>query len=178
MKIALFNTVLLSLVLPVLSFAYEEEAVISTILAYALSAHVILGLVGVMAIYVVWMGLLRKKLNISFLKWTSIVSLVSFVASWLSGGYYYVLHYGGFVKPVIKAGDYAWAHSFVTETKEHVFLILPFLVAVVLVGLFIGEDDIKKNDGLRKGIVYTAGLATIIGVLITLGGIIISGAVR
>src|SRR3989344_2053413 len=52
---------------------------------------------------------------------------ILFFASWIIGGYYYVQYYGPDVKPVINAGSEPWAHKVFTETKEHVFLFLPFL---------------------------------------------------
>jgi len=149
-----------------------------TTLIIALITHIILGLVGIMALYMVWMGLLKKSPKIDFLKWASVVSAVSFFASWLSGGYYYVLYYGGVVKPVIKAGEYAWAHSIVMETKEHIFLFLPVATVFLAIALFARGSDLEKSPALKRSLVYVAGISTLIAIAITLGGIIISGSVR
>jgi len=149
-----------------------------TTLITALVAHIVFGLIGTMALYMMWMGLLKKSPKVDFLKWTSVVSAVSFFVSWFSGGYYYVLYYGGTVKPVIKAGDYAWAHSIVTETKEHIFLFLPVVAIFLTATLFARGSDLEKSPALKRALVYVVGIATIIAIAIALGGIIISGAAR
>lgn len=61
----------------------------------------------------------------------ALVGLILLLSAWIVGGYYYVTYYGQVVKPVIKEGPLPWAHSVVMETKEHVFLFLPFLSIVV-----------------------------------------------
>lgn len=54
--------------------------------------------------------------------------------SWLVGGYYYVVHYGTQVKPVIIAqtSTLKWAHKIVIEFKEHLFLFIPILTVAAL----------------------------------------------
>jgi len=162
---------------PVSVLAANGEVVVS-IFRYALAAHVILGVIGVMLLYMVWMGLLKRAPRIKFLVWSSFAALVSILASWGSALAYYVHFYGENVKPVIKAGEYSWAHSLVTETKEHVFLVLPFLAFILFITLFLRGDKLETEEGLKKGLVYVAGLAAIIGILITLAGVVISGAAR
>jgi len=77
----------------------------------ALIAHVVIGLVGVGASYAVVMQLLRRQIPLGWLRWTSSVAFFSYVLSWLTGGFYYVVRYGSEVKPVIKAGPYPWGDS-------------------------------------------------------------------
>src|SRR3989344_4812970 len=48
------------------------------------------------------------------------IGLVSFVITWIIGGYYYVKFYGSLVKPIIKAGSAPWAHAIAMEAKEHI----------------------------------------------------------
>ena len=103
----------------------------NSFLIFTLVAHIILGLIAIAALYAVWMGLLKKRLAARFLAWSAWISAISFFLSWLSGGYYYVVHYGKAVKPLIKAGPYPWAHTVVMEAKEHIFLFLPFCALVV-----------------------------------------------
>ncbi|MBI2096914.1 MAG: hypothetical protein HYT40_02040, partial [Candidatus Sungbacteria bacterium] len=55
---------------------------------------------------------------------TAAVGVLAFIASWLAGGYYYVVYYGTLVKPVIKSGAASWAHNIIMETKEHIFLFV------------------------------------------------------
>jgi len=67
----------------------------------------------------------------------SLAGLLLLVTSWIVGGYYYVTTYGGAVKPVIIGSEYAWAHSVVMEAKEHIFLLIPLMAAVVVVSLLV-----------------------------------------
>jgi len=150
----------------------------STLLAYLLVAHIILGLIGIGAFYAVWMGLLKKVSKFAFLLWSSLLGFLSFIASWLAGGYYYVEYYGGAVKPIIKAGTYPWAHSVVMETKEHLFLFLPILAALVFLSLALLKEAALENQGIKKALAYIAGFIVIMGIVITLGGVLISGAAR
>jgi len=78
------------------------------------------------------------------------IALILFLTSWASGAYYYVIHYGKNVKPIIVAGSYPWAHTFFMEAKEHVFLIIPFLALVlwlVSAGLGIAQTPLTATVG-------------------------------
>ena len=112
-----------------------------------LVAHIILGLIGIGAFYAVWMGLLKKVPKLAFLFWASLLGFLSFIASWLTGGYYYVEYYGGAVKPIIKAGEYPWAHLVVMEAKDVIFLFLPILGFCLLYGL--GVERLVLRPGAR-----------------------------
>ncbi len=148
-------------------------------LKFLLSAHVILGLLGIILFAAVGLGLLRERLSLKSLRKQSLWGTVFFVLSWLTGGYYYVAYYGKAVRGVIKAGQYPWAHSVFMEAKEHIFLFLPFLALAVVAGLstLLGE----KRDGdawLRGQLSFVTGVIVVLGILITLSGVVISGAVR
>lgn len=138
--------------------------------------HVMLGLIGVAFLVVVLVGLLRKNINIKLLKISSLLSLLSFLGSWFLGGYYYVTYYGKAVKPTIKAGDYRWAHSVIMETKEHVFLFIPFLVAISFLVILLEGDRLNIDSKLKKALILVVASAVVLGVLIMLAGVVISGA--
>lgn len=140
--------------------------------------HIIFGLAGVIAFYAVWMGLLKKELNGKFLKRSSFWGAVLIVLSWISGGYYYWDYYGTAVKTVIKAGPYPWAHAVFMEGKEHVFLFLPFLTVLAAVIIWHSTDELDRNPVLKKELAVLTGVITALGIIITLSGTIISGAVR
>jgi len=150
----------------------------SPFLAYLLIAHIIIGLIGIIAFYAVWMGLLKKESNIKFLFWSSFVGFLSFILSWIAGGYYYVEYYGGAVKPVIKAGEYSWAHLIVMETKEHIFLFLPILAALVFLTFAFLKERAIQDHGIKRSLAFIAGFIAVCGIAITLSGLIISGAAR
>jgi hypothetical protein len=96
---------------------------------------------------------------------------------WLTfivGGYWYVNYYAP-EKAIIKAGPWPFAHSFIMETKEHVFLSLLLLATWLPIA---ASGDIVDNPGLRKVVLWIAALL----VLMTLGmegaGAIISMGVK
>ena len=151
---------------------------ITPLLTFSLITHVILGIVAVAASYAVWLELLKKSPSLSFLKKSSLISFFSYLLSWLSGGYYYVVYYGDIQKPKIIAGAYPWAHKIFTEAKEHIFLFLPFTALALLLILWKAGGDLPQNELLRKWAVFLAATITVIGILIALAGIIISGATR
>lgn len=149
-----------------------------TITTISLITHVLVGLVGVMASYATLMGLLKRKPSIKFIQGASLVAFVSYFISWVTAAYYYVTHYGSVVKPIIKAGEYPWAHSLVTETKEHVFLFLPVVSFLIfLTALYLG-DLLRERPPLRKALTLIVLATVMIGIFITFSGIIISGAAR
>lgn len=147
-------------------------------LVYNLIAHIVLGLIGVIAFYAAWMILLKEK---SALKWPKILSLVgalSFWGSWITGGYYYVKFYGKAVKPIILSGKYPWAHTVITESKEHIFLILPFLSIAVFLLLWMLEKKIQNDEGVKKWAAYLSGLIFALSAIIAFAGVAISSAVK
>lgn len=79
--------------------------------------------------------------------------------SWILGGYHYLGDYQGLVKPVIKAGPVPWAHSVITETKEHVFIFIPFLAIaawsiIKAYGIaLIGDRKLKLATLLLSGLI-------------------------
>ncbi|EKD78686.1 MAG: hypothetical protein ACD_41C00299G0011 [uncultured bacterium] len=142
------------------------------LLATMLVLHVLLGVIGTMSAYVVWRELLRSQPRPSWLKWYSLTTWVTWLGAWLAGGYYYVFYYGEQVKPVIKAGEYAWAHSVVTEWKEHVFLFLPFLA-------FATWFELRSSQLThQRALVWSSGVMWLLSLCITAAGVLISGAVQ
>lgn len=105
------------------------------------------------------------------------VGVIAFIASWIVGGYYYVVYYGTLVKPVIKAGVAPWVHNIVMETKEHIFL---FVVPLAMTALFITllpKDELERHK-LRTPTLWLCGVVAGLGFLIGLMGFMISAAAR
>lgn len=150
----------------------------TTFIQGTLIAHVLLGVIGTMAVYGVWLALLKKTPSVKLLKGVSLTAFLSFLFSWFSGGYYYVVYYGDIVKPKILAGKYPWAHQIITEAKEHIFLFLPFATLALLVAVWKLGDRLAVDENLRKRMTLLAGVLTAVAVFITLAGIIISGGAR
>lgn len=149
-----------------------------SLITLTLIAHVIIGLVGVIASYAVLMGLLKRNVSLSFVKNSALIAFVSYVASWILGGYYYVLYYGGNVKPIIKGGDYPWAHAIFMEAKEHIFLFLPFLSLSLFLAIVASGDLNLNNKPIKKVLAVLAGVIAVLGIFIALSGVVISGAAR
>ncbi len=148
----------------------------STLLASALILHVVLGLIALACIHFALMQLIRREPPYSLVSKSSFLSAIFFLISWLTGAYYYVTYYGGAVKPRILAGAYPWAHQVMMESKEHIFLLIPFLViAVWLTSRALqGTGDAR----LKVAVSVAAGMALALGTLVAAAGILVSGAVR
>ena len=108
---------------------------------------------------------------------TALIGVLAFVASWIAGGYYYVVFYGTLVKPVIKEGLAPWAHNIIMEVKEHIFLfIIPVAITVLFITLL--SDDEIDNLGLRQVSVALTMIVAGLGLLIGAMGFVISAAAR
>lgn len=148
----------------------------SGIISITLISHVILGLVGFMATYAILMALFKREPSIKVLRVSSIVAFLSYLLSWFSGGYYYVLHYGSEVKPLVKGGDNPWAHAFFMEVKEHVFLLLPIITFMLLLVFFLRGEEVVSGGKLKRAVIYLTVLAALITLFTTASGILISGS--
>jgi hypothetical protein len=148
------------------------------LISLALITHVLVGLVGIMASGAVVMELVKRAGSLSFLRYAAAVAFLSYLLSWLSGGYYYVVHYGSEVKPIIKAGDYPWAHAVLMESKEHIFLFLPILSFVTVLLVLCFGKSLEDNPAVKRALVALSSVVFLIGIFITLSGVVISGAAR
>lgn len=148
----------------------------STSLSIALAVHILIGVLGVFLFGGVSLGLLKKKVSVKMLKVFSLGGLISYLTAWILGGHYYVVYYGSKVKPIIKAGDMPWAHSIVMEAKEHIFLFLPFLAFVSVVSIWSLRENLDEMPKFKNAVMLVSLMAFIIGILMALAGIIISGA--
>ena len=150
------------------------------ILKLALIGHVFAGLAAIIFYYAMIPNFLRKNSDsdIGFLKRLSVFGLVTLLISWILAGYYYTQYYGQSVKPIIKAGQIPWAHSILMETKEHIFLFLPFLGLVLAVSLLLSRSDIAKDENLRKALASLAFVIVVLGTAVTIFGVVISGAAK
>lgn len=144
----------------------------------ALIAHIFLGVAAVIFLYTVWLGLVHKQMRPAALRTRSMWAFVLTFLSWLTGAFYYVTYYGTAVKPVIKAGSYPWAHTIMTESKEHFFLFLPLLAFVLWMVVWAMGDRLQTEETLRRALAWVSAVTTCIGIAVTLFGVAISGAVR
>jgi len=111
-------------------------------------------------------------------KYVSLGGFILLFASWFLSGSYYVTHYGNVVKPVIKGGSLAWAHSIIMETKEHIFIFLPILALFTFIVLLSFPKWVESNGLPRKSIYATCILIIVLGFAMVGFGYIISTAAR
>jgi hypothetical protein len=105
------------------------------------------------------------------------VGVAALIASWIAGGYYYVVHYGTLVKPVIKAGVAPWVHNIIMETKEHIFLfVIPLSLTVLFIALL--EKEELDRLGIRRLATWLSWMIAALGLLIGLMGFMVSAAAR
>ncbi len=98
------------------------------------------------------------------------IGFIAFLAAWVAGGFYYVEFYGENVKPLIKEGPSKWAHSLIMETKEHLFLFLPFLSALALAAMYKVQE--------RKPLLLLTGLIVLLAFSMAGMGFLISSGYR
>ena len=140
-----------------------------------LVSHIFLGTLGIVFLTGYLLYFFRED-NLGFLKRMSFFAFLSFVFSWIVGGYYYVTYYGHAVKPIILSGEFPWIHKVLMETKEHIFLFLPFLAFVLFIATYFGKNikDDKKLSYSYIGLCFTT---VSVALLVTIMGMAISGAV-
>jgi len=146
------------------------------LLTITLVTHIILGIAAIGLAHLVLMQLLRKTpawgWAIALASWSAFL----FFISWVTSAYYYVVYYGGSVKPVIKAGDYSWAHTIFMEGKEHIFLILPFMAITVALALRVLHKN--PDPRLKFAVTMLAATLVVLSLFVALSGIVVSGAAR
>jgi hypothetical protein len=143
-----------------------------------LSIHVFIGVIGIIASYTVVMWLFKRNIPLKALKLSSLLAFIAYITTWITGGYYYVVYYGGNVKPIIKEGPTPWVHLIIMEVKEHIFLFLPVLSFVVLLVIWLNGSALQENKPLRNALALVALITLIIAVSMALGGVVISGSAR
>jgi hypothetical protein len=106
------------------------------------------------------------------------LGVVFIFTAWLVGGFYYVEFYGSDVKPLIKEGPLPWAHKVVMETKEHVFLFLPFLGLLSLGLIRRVEGSMEGECRTRTAAMFAVASVAVIAGCIALFGFLVSSGFR
>jgi hypothetical protein len=141
--------------------------------------HAVLGEAGALAFLWVLVELLNpSESRLRRARLAALLGVLFLIGSWVVGGFYYVTEYGAAVKPIIKSGPIPWAHSVITETKEHVFLFLPFL-AILAWGLLMRfRDECMRNRNVRIAAVLVSALIVLLAFAMAGMGFIISSGFR
>jgi hypothetical protein len=141
--------------------------------------HAALGELGFLAFIWVFVELLNPtEERIKRARIAAVLGAIFIFGSWAAGGFYYVNVYGQEVKPAIKAGPEPWAHSIFMETKEHVFLFLPFLSVLEVFMVFGYGNKLIKDRRMRLSVLLIAGLIVLLGLAMVGMGYIISSGFR
>lgn len=142
-------------------------------------AHAGLGELGIAAFLWVAIELISSQpTNLRRARIVALLGTIFLVLSWVVGGFYYVVHYGPEVKPIIKLGPMPWTHGVVMETKEHVFLFLPFLAASVTIALYGLRDLLVQRQDLRRLLIVLCATIIFLGGVMAAMGYLISTGVR
>lgn len=141
--------------------------------------HAGLGEIGALMFFWAFIELLGGQTrNVQRARLAVLLGTVFLVGAWLVGGFYYVEIYGSEVKPFIKEGPLPWAHGVAMETKEHVFLFLPFL-GVFAWGLMQRLGHVMDSDRqARVAALYATGAVVILSGAMALTGFLISSSFR
>lgn len=108
----------------------------------------------------------------------ALLGVLFLIGAWFFGGFYYITEYGAAVKPIIKSGPMPWAHEVITETKEHVFLFLPFLAILALGLLNRYHTEFLQNRNFRIAVLLLSGLIVLMAFAMAGMGFIISSGFR
>jgi len=148
----------------------------SAFLSVFLIVHVISGVIAIFLFGGTALNLLKQKPSFKILKWFSLLGFLALMVSWtISGGYYYVTYYGKAIKPIIQASATPWIHSVIMETKEHIFLFLPFLAFLSMLIFWLYGESLAEKPKLKSAAAAVSLLVVIIGIAVALAGISISG---
>jgi hypothetical protein len=129
--------------------------------------HVALGVLGILCAVALFVDVLNiNEGNIERIKKLSIVVAVLFCLTYLIGGYWYVVYYGH-DRDIIKAGQWAWAHNFFMEVKEHIFFAMLMLSMYLPIAV---HRNVPLTDRKKRNLVLG------ISALIVLLGLFMEGA--
>jgi len=145
------------------------------ILATAFVVHVLSGVIGVGLHNTVLLHLLKKVPNYIFVSRIAWLAVWLYFLSWATAAYYYMTYYGVAVKPRILGGEMSIAHTFFMETKQHMFLVLPFVsISIVFCTMYLRKNP---DDSIRKSTAFLTGVALFIGLAVVASGILVSGSI-
>lgn len=141
--------------------------------------HAVLGEIGALSFLWVLVEMIDpNEARIRRARLAAAIGLACFIASWFAGGLHYLTDYATIVKPLIQKGPAPWAHSVITETKEHVFMFLPFLA--VLGWSLVNRDlsEFASNIKLKRSTLLVTGMIVLLAFAMAGMGLLISSGFR
>ncbi|MFQ5977312.1 MAG: hypothetical protein ACE5OZ_04165 [Candidatus Heimdallarchaeota archaeon] len=141
--------------------------------------HALAGILSIFAFFLIIIEFLTPTENaIKKIKIFSLLGTFLIFVSWVVGGYYYVTYYGDDVKPAIKESSEPWIHSVGMETKEHIFLFLPFLAILVTSLIFNYDINLLKNEQAKNSVLMLCTLIILLDLTVAGMGFLISAGAR
>lgn len=140
--------------------------------------HVLLGLAGTLWYGAAWLEVERRVSLVSRVRHYAAFGFTAMLLSWITAALYYTGIYGRAVRPVILEGNYPWAHTFFMETKEHLFVFIPFVALAVTMLVYILGERIWQKPELQSLTAKLMGVVVVLGSLMAVMGVVASGAVR
>ena len=142
---------------------------------FVMMLHVIFGMLFIVAAVWLFVEVLNaSETNQDRIKKMSIAVAIFMWLAYLIGGYWYVIFYNA-EKAVILKGPWAFSHSFFMEVKEHVILMLVLLATFLPI---IASNNFSVNRAARKAMLWTTGLAVLVGMAMDGAGAIIGVGVK
>ena len=140
-----------------------------------LMAHPTFGALGILAAVWVFVETLNARDSNQWRVRAATLASAAFIwASYLVGGYWYVTSYAA-DRARILAGPWPFAHNFVMETKEHVFLGLLLLATFLPIAAY---NNLAGSKGARHLVLWSAALVVLMGLAMEGAGAFISMGVK
>jgi hypothetical protein len=149
----------------------------NTLIIY-LVLHIILGTLAIVLLTGYLLQITKRNPETKSLKSRSFLAFLSITGSWLFGGLYYTSFYGKSVKPLILSGQLPWIHKIIMETKEHIFLFLPFSTLAIFAISYFFQEKLKNDQRLRIATTALCFTTVSVALAVLIFGMIISGAVK
>jgi len=136
--------------------------------------HVALGVLGILLAVALFMDVLNvSEKNIARIRKLSLAVSVLIILAYVVGGYWYVVYYGQ-DRDIIKAGQWAWAHNYFMEVKEHVFFMMLLLGIYLPIAVYRNLHPAEKKN--RSLVLVVCALIILLGLFMEgAGGIIGKG---
>lgn len=113
-------------------------------------------------------------------KWLRVSYWIAFIGSilaWIAGGSYYLFLYPQ-VKPVIKEGPEAWGHLVITESKEHMFFLIPVLLFFLAMFAAKRTEKLLTDHKLKNRFLFLTILAALLVFSMAAMGFLITWSAR
>jgi len=129
--------------------------------AFTTMPHVLLGVWGiVLTVWVIVELINANEKSLTRTKNVSLLATILFWGSYITGGWWYWVYYGG-DKAIIKEGAFPAAHGFFMETKEHLFFMI--ILLSMLLTIIVKNNNLLENKTFRTLALTVAIIVVVFG---------------